>query len=84
MSDWNRDYYGRAISSHDIVLNSAVNNPNADGLRKALEIVRVPGTAQPAASQPAPAPTPSGVQPETLGRSPEAGPVTQQPLPAGR
>ncbi len=86
LGDWNRAYYGRAISAHDIVLNGTVHNPNADGLRRALQMPHLQGAPQPAAAAPAPAPArpPAGVQPETMGRSPDPGPVTQQPLPSGQ
>ncbi len=80
LSDWNRDYYGRAISAHDIVINNAVSNPNAAGLIKALGAIPPVGPPRRVEAQPTPA-TPSGVQPETLGRVAEPGPVDRSDLP---
>ncbi len=90
LGDWNAAFYGHPVSSHDIVLNSAVSNPNADGLRRALAAVGLPGVPQQGGMQgpapgpapamaPAPQRTPSDVQPETLQQG--RGGVTTTDLP---
>ena len=36
--DWNRGFYGRAVTPQQIVLRNEVANPGADGLRQALSM----------------------------------------------
>ena len=39
-SDWNKAYYGQAITPRQIVQDNAVSNPNADPLRATAELIR--------------------------------------------
>lgn len=76
MPDWNSAYYGREVTTRDIVISMTAHNPGADPLRAAL--MRFGG--QPAAAAPAPiAATSAATMP-----SPPAtrGGVSRAPLPA--
>ncbi|UPY36180.1 lipid-binding SYLF domain-containing protein [Sediminicoccus sp. KRV36] len=77
MQEWNAAYYGREVTTRDIVVNMAAHNPGADPLRAAL--IRFGGQPTPAA---APAPVPAAA-PATPAR-PSRGGISRTPLPAPR
>ncbi|MDB5413182.1 MAG: hypothetical protein JWR10_1517 [Rubritepida sp.] len=74
--DWNAAYYGREVTTRDIVVTMLAHNPGADPLRAAL--IRFGGapapSAAPAAAEPSPAPA------AYPGRSTRGG-VGRTPLP---
>ncbi len=81
-SEWNRDYYGRELSTRQIVLDMQATNSGADPLREVLTRYGS-GQAVQAASPPPPPPSPGGpVQPQPQPQ-PQA-PVQQQNLPPPR
>ena len=54
--DWNKAYYGQAVSVEDVLIAQRVSNPHADPLRQAIARARgdaVPTTQAPAAQAPA-------------------------------
>ena len=81
-SDWNREYYGKALAAQQIVVSMEASNPAADPLREIL--MRYGSQSAPAAPPALPAPVPPGAAPSAGPVPSGRGPIQQQPLSAPR